>query len=150
MVNAINKFMENILKQKMSLLPPERINCPPQEFSEIEQEIFALDPLFFEEVNFDKTVTAMCWRLECNEIYLDRVKAMVQEIRKLNDKAKAQCNIYFVAKQIKEKFGELRVYYRVKRDGVELDTTLLSKEENKFFECMESIIYRGTSKNWLE
>ncbi len=107
----------------------------------LELEIYSLDPIFFEEVNFDKTVSGMCWGIECEDDRYETIKAMVQEIRKLNDEAIAQNEIYFVAKQIKEKFGKLRVYWRAKRHGVELDINEdITSDEVIWVNRMEEII----------
>lgn len=85
----------------------------------LEHELYSIDPIFFEHaikcVNGSETEmdTCMFWGCECGDGWFEPLKRFVQKTAIIN-KLAAEHNGKFVCDQLKEKFGEIRVYYSSK------------------------------------
>ena len=77
---------------------------------ELEEKIYAIDPVFFREKDMDMTKTCMCWGLECGDGWFEPVKRLAEKASLLNQML-APLNMCVNANQIKSKFAEFRCYW---------------------------------------
>jgi len=79
---------------------------------ELEEKIYAIDPVFFREKDMDMTKTCMCWGLECGDGWFEPVKRLAEKASLLNQML-APLNMCVNASQIKSKFAEFRCYWEM-------------------------------------
>lgn len=110
-----------------------------------EKELYELDPDFFSEaiacINgvLDEKTTCMFWGCECGDGWYEPLKKFITKVKEINDLAKMY-NSVFVCEQLKEKYGELTVYYTVKKYDPEKDFCDVEKTnalEKIFSDCLE-------------
>lgn len=83
---------------------------------ELENELYNIDPVFFGHAINCKTgienemTTCMYWGCECGDGWFKPLKKFIQKVAIINELGK-KYNIQFVCDQLKEKWGELTVYY---------------------------------------
>ena len=83
---------------------------------ELENELYNIDPVFFRHAINCKTgienamTTCMYWGCECGDGWFKPLKKFIQKVAIINELGK-KYNIQFVCDQLKEKWGELTVYY---------------------------------------
>lgn len=98
----------------------------------LERHLKELSPDFLEELYGSPYLTGMCWGLECADGWYEPLKKFAVNIQKLND---TLSDAMFVAVQIKQKYGNLCVFWELKkREGEPLtrDTVNLETELNKY------------------
>ena len=84
---------------------------------ELENKLYNIDPIFFEEAiackndKMNEMNTCMYFGCECGDGWFKPLEKFIQKVNLINHIAK-NYNIKFVCSQLKEKFGELRVYYK--------------------------------------
>ena len=77
-----------------------------------EGKLLAIAPLFFQNFHADPKDSYMAFGIDCGDGWYIPLMSLAKKIRALNLACQAQaCKI--VANQIKQKFGQLRVYYSV-------------------------------------
>lgn len=79
---------------------------------ELEEQIFALSPVFFRQNGMDMTQTCMCWGIECGDGWYEPVKELAMKAALLNQTL-APLNMCVEASQIKSKFAEFRCYWNM-------------------------------------
>lgn len=77
-----------------------------------ELELVAIAPVFFQNFHADPKDSCVAFGIECDDGWYIPLMNLVKKIRVLNIACKVK-NCKIVADQIKEKFGELRVYYSI-------------------------------------
>lgn len=82
----------------------------------LEKRLYEIDPIFFEHAiackqgKQDQMTNCMYFGCECNDGWFEPIKKFVKKTAILNQLAK-KYNTKFVCDQLKEKFGEIRIYY---------------------------------------
>ena len=79
---------------------------------ELEKELQKLSPTFLAEMYGDMYKTAMHWGITCGDGWFEPLKKFCIKTQELNECLK---DVAIVAKQIKEKFGEIRVYWDLEK-----------------------------------
>ena len=85
---------------------------------ELENKLYNIDPTFFEDAiaceNKEKNEmdTCMYWGCECGDGWFKPLEKFMHKVKFINELAK-RYNTKFVCEQLKEKYGELRVYYKI-------------------------------------
>jgi len=80
---------------------------------ELENELYNIDPVFFNHAiackngTENETQTCMAFGCECGDGWFEPIKEFVKKVAVLNKNG----SFHFVCHQLKEKYGELRVYY---------------------------------------
>ena len=77
---------------------------------ELEQQLYAIDPVFFRQKDLDMTQTCMCWGIECGDGWFEPIKEFVEKVKVLNDMLKPN-NTCIVASQIKSKWACFTCYW---------------------------------------
>ena len=77
---------------------------------ELEEQLYAIDPVFFRQKDLDMTQTCMCWGIECGDGWYEPIKKLVEKTAVLN-RVLAPLNLCINASQIKSKFAEFRCYW---------------------------------------
>lgn len=81
----------------------------------LEHILYNIDPVFFEEAiacvegNMNEMNTCMYWGCDCGDGWFKPIATLARKTKFLNELGK-QYNVKFVCKQLKEKFGEIRIY----------------------------------------
>lgn len=78
------------------------------------EEVMNKHPQIFQEKDLDMRHTCMCWGLEVADTWLPVIDQACTDIDKL-----CTGGLQLVAEQVKQKWGELRFYYRIEDDGDE-------------------------------
>ena len=84
---------------------------------ELENKLYNIDPVFFEDAiaceNKEKNEmdTCMYFGCECGDGWFKPLEKFMHKVKFINELAK-RYNTKFVCEQLKEKYGELRVYYK--------------------------------------
>jgi hypothetical protein len=102
---------------------------------ELEEKLTALAPVFLRDMHGDETKTCMAFGIECSDGWFAIVKEMCEKIEAVNRRLNGEALV--VADQIKEKFGELTVYYSI--DG-EVDSNVRDE--------VRSIVVEAEAKSW--
>lgn len=87
---------------------------------EKELQLIETDPTFFEECYTDPQKSCMAFGVECDDGWFIPLQQLVQKTKLLNKLCKER-GLKIVAKQIKEKFGGLRVYWNIENDNDFID-----------------------------
>ncbi len=80
---------------------------------EFEDRLYEVAPVFYSEKDLDAQKTCMCFGFECGDGWFEPLLDFSKEVARINEIA-MKSHICFVASQIKEKFGEIRVYWHTK------------------------------------
>lgn len=108
----------------------------------LEQQIYAVDPVFFRENDLSCQQTCMCWGMECGDGWFEPLLKMARQVRVINERL-APLNRCIIAKQIKSKWANLRVYWDVECLDL-LNANPLSQEEDEIvetcFQMMDSVV----------
>ena len=89
-----------------------------------ENEIYSICPSFFSDaiacINHEKNEmdTCMAFGFECEDGWFEPLKTMSEKICIINEIAK-HSNYFYVCDQLKEKWGELTVYYSKRKINIE-------------------------------
>jgi hypothetical protein len=75
---------------------------------ELEKELRRIAPTFLQEMDCTEMQSCMHYGIECNDGWFNPLKTFCEKVEALNEELQ---NKVFVAKQIKEKFGDIRVYW---------------------------------------
>lgn len=84
---------------------------------ELENKLYHIDPIFFEDAiacqNKEKNEmdTCMYWGCECGDGWFKPLEKFIHKVKFINELAK-NYNTKFVCEQLKQKYGELRIYYK--------------------------------------
>lgn len=87
---------------------------------ELENKLYQLDPIFFEEAiaclrgEMNEMNTCMAFGCECGDGWFKPIELLAKKTSILNELGK-QYNIKFVCNQLKEKFGEIRIYTSINK-----------------------------------
>ena len=90
-----------------------------------EEQIYAIDPVFFRQQDLDMTQTCMCWGIECGDGWFEPIKRFVECVALLN-KMCQPFGVAIVADQIKSKWADFTCYWNI----VPLDEDDNSNNEN--------------------
>ena len=88
--------------------------------SNLEQKLYNIDPVFFEQAikcqvgQMTEMNTCMYFGCQCGDGWFEPIKKFVHKVKIINEQAK-QYNSKFVCSQLKEKFGQIRVYYKLSK-----------------------------------
>ena len=113
--------------------------------STYEKALYEIDPDFFSEAIactngvLTEVDTCMAWGCECGDGWFKPLKKFVRKVKELNAMAKSY-NAVFVCEQLKEKYGELRVYYSIKKYDPEKEITDIDRVnilESILFDCLQ-------------
>ncbi len=66
----------------------------------LEEQIYAIDPVFFRQKDLDMSQTCMCWGIECGDGWFEPIKKFVECVALLN-KMYQPFGVAIVADQIK-------------------------------------------------
>lgn len=91
----------------------------------LEEQIYAIDPVFFRQKDLDMTQTCMCWGIECGDGWFEPIKKFVECVALLN-KMCQPFGVAIVADQIKSKWADFTCYWNI----VPLDEDSNSSNEN--------------------
>ena len=92
----------------------------------LEKQLYSKYPDIFREKDLDETRSCLAWGIECDDGWYDLIDNLCKELKNIQNKYP----VNIVAKQIKEKFGDLRFYYDIlnnEEDG-EFDSKKIIKE----------------------
>ena len=96
---------------------------------ELEEELQELAPTFLQEMNCNELESCMAFGIECGDGWFVPLKNFCEKAEALN---RTMPDKVFVAKQIKEKFGEIRVYFGLVEKGKEpWDASAVRDEEKE-------------------
>lgn len=101
---------------------------------EKEAELQSLCPIFLRDLNGDPMKTCMAWGLAIGDGWYEPIKKAFLQIEELNKKSKDE---KVIADQVKEKFGELRVYYSTE-GYLNREVSDLEKEVRKIIHELEN------------
>ena len=73
---------------------------------ELQEKLFQKYPKIFRQRSLDKTMSAMCYGIQCPDRWHDLIDTLCSQIEKYSERKGIVCE----AMQIKEKFGGLRFY----------------------------------------
>ena len=120
---------------------------------ELEDELVKLAPTFLKDMHADETVTCMAWGVSCSDGWYSVVKEICEKLEAINMKMDGKAKV--IADQIKEKFGELTVYYHVEGDmpselKEEASAIVCEAEEKSWSVCEEcGKPATMTTKGWI-
>ena len=80
---------------------------------ELENRFYEVAPVFYSEKDIDVQETCMCFGFECGDGWFEPLLEFSKEVARINGIA-MKSHICFVASQIKQKFGDIRVYWHTK------------------------------------
>jgi len=109
-----------------------------------EKELYELEPDFFSEGIacksgiLNKQDTCMYFGCECGDGWFQPLKKFITRVKEINDLAKMY-NAVFVCDQLKEKYGELTVYWTIRKYEPEKEcnnTVEINALENIFEDCL--------------
>ena len=81
----------------------------------LEKQLYLIDPVFFEEAiacinkEMNSMNTCMAFGRECGDGWFEPIKSLAMKTHMINEMGKLY-NVKFVCNQLKEKFGEVRIY----------------------------------------
>ena len=81
--------------------------------NELQQKLFDKYPDMFGERHLDMSQTCMCWGIETNDGWYHILDYMCNELKKLQEKY----DLKIIFRQVKEKYGTLRVYHHIEYGG---------------------------------
>jgi len=76
---------------------------------ELDDALCAKYPRIFEQRNWDKMDTCMCWGFECGDGWYDLIDNLCRSLQDYSNAHRPEIK-QVVATQVKSKFGELRFY----------------------------------------
>lgn len=117
--------------------------------AELENEIYKIDPVFFkhalacQEGKENGTQTCMTFGCECGDGWFKPLKRFVQKVAVLNQNG----SFHFVCDQLKEKFGELCVYYSYEevKDG---ENKVSQEDADAIFAMFKDALEKATEDCW--
>ena len=118
---------------------------------ELENNLYNIDPIFFEDAiaceNKEKNEmdTCMYWGCECGDGWFKPLEKFMHKVKFINDLAK-QYNLKFICKQLKEKYGELRVYYKAVSINEDINTK--DNEVDYLIDMFEDVLKRAEDDCW--
>ena len=80
---------------------------------ELEDILYEASPVFYRERILPAEETLMCYGFECGDGWFEPLLVFSREARRIN-KLASKHHICFVASQVKEKFGEIWVYWHMR------------------------------------
>ena len=80
---------------------------------QLEDILYETAPIFYSEKGLDPTETRMCFGFECEDGWFEPLLDFSRTVEQINGLA-IKCHFFFVASQVKQKFGEIRVYWHRK------------------------------------
>lgn len=80
--------------------------------NELQNKLFELAPILYQEKDLDVESTCMCWGFECPDTWFELLSELTIQLEKINNTYKDKFEI--IAHQVKEKYGYLHFYYSVK------------------------------------
>ena len=95
---------------------------------ELEQKLYAIDPVFFREKDMDMTQTCMCWGIECGDGWYEPITKFLEKVKMLNQLL-VPVNKCIVASQIKSKWADFTCYWNIDVLDEDNDQGLGEKEE---------------------
>ena len=104
----------------------------------LEKKLFEIDPVFLREKDMDMTETCMCWGFECGDGWFESLKMLLEGTKEINNILKDK-NARIVAKQIKEKWGILTIYYDIEKIDPEKDDIDCEEEISRFEELLNKV-----------
>lgn len=119
---------------------------------EYESELCSIDPVFFEEMiacengEMNEMNTCMYWGISCNDGWYEPLKKFVYRTKMLNELA-SKYNMKFVAEQIKEKFGGVRIYWITKTKD-ETKNFERNNETDSLFSLMNASVQECEEECW--
>ena len=108
---------------------------------ELEKQIYEIAPVFFEEATaclnnkMNESSTCMAFGCECGDGWFEPIKRLAYKVSIINANAK-KYNIKFVCNQLKEKFGEFRLYYSSQM----IDKTKITNENIPAINALNSLL----------
>ena len=120
---------------------------------EFESKLYKIDPVFFEEVlackdgKMNEMNTCMYWGCECGDGWFKPLEKFVNKVKIINDIAK-NYNTKFVCEQLKEKYGELRVYYKTCLINVEKNDKQTDKQVDVLVDMFEDALKKAEDDCW--
>lgn len=94
----------------------------------LERDLQEAAPTFLQEMNGNPTQSCMAWGIACGDGWFRPLADFCKKVEELN---KSMPDKVFIAEQIKEKFGELRVYWTLVEKGEEPEYAEVVKDEEK-------------------
>lgn len=95
---------------------------------ELEEELQEIAPTFLQEMNCNPAQSCMAWGIACGDGWFSPLAAFCKKVEELN---KSMSDKVFLAEQIKEKFGELSVYWTLVEKGEEPEYAEVVRDEEK-------------------
>ena len=111
---------------------------------ELETELYNIDPIFFSDaidcLSGKKTEmdTCMAFGCECGDGWFEPLKTFVKKIKIINDIA-SKYNTKYICEQLKEKYGEIRVYYSVQMLCEENDKLIITTLSEMFQDALTKL-----------
>ena len=117
----------------------------------LEHELYSIDPIFFEDAiaceNEEKNEmdTCMFWGCECGDGWFKPLEKFIHKVKLINELAK-NYNTKFVCEQLKEKYGEIRVYYKI--DKINENIEAKNNEINYLIDLFEDALKTVEDECW--
>lgn len=96
---------------------------------ELEKKLFEISPDFFSSRDLPETESLMCFGCECGDGWYAILEELARKMAFLNGVAKSY-GVRVCADQIKEKFGDLRVYWRLRSLEPGMEDQMVSTDED--------------------
>ncbi len=115
--------------------------------NELEDILYESSPVFYRERILDLEETLMCFGFECGDGWFEPLLEFSKETRRMNGLA-SKHHICFVASQVKEKFGEIRVYWHLRQFPDFSEVNPDDEGIKKLFVMMDDAISTLTMRCW--
>ena len=92
----------------------------------LEKQLYLIDPVFFEKAiacinkEMNSMNTCMAFGCECGDGWFEPIKSLAMKTHMINEMGKLY-NVKFVCNQLKEKFGEIRIYTSTNKINLDED-----------------------------
>lgn len=113
--------------------------------SELENKLYKIDPVFFEQAINCRNGIEDAFRCECGDGWFEPLCAFAEKVRVLNDCLK-QYGAKIVCEQLKEKFGELTVYHCMVFDWVK--SADWRYEIKRIYDIFEDVLESTRKECW--
>lgn len=118
----------------------------------LQNKLYNIDPIFFSEAiackqgKMDQMTTCMAFGCQCGDGWFKPLEKFAYKVKIINQYA-SQFNFKFICSQLKEKFGELRVYYRIDGCLNELGVTK-NKSTDYIEELFKDALHQAEKDCW--
>lgn len=117
--------------------------------AELEQKIYSIDEVFFRERDYDKTITCMCWGIECGDGWYEPIKGFVERVAVLNSALKS-VNMCIVCEQMKSKWSEFTCYWGIEAMNDDNQTVELDEKGDRLCQAVDSMMRDTVNRCELE